>query len=381
MEKLINEANLNPKEFIKKYDLKIIIKFLKLASKHYYTGNSIIDDTSYDFILDYIKSIDPNNKFLLKIGYKIVKNKVKLPFFMGSLNKIKNTDEKILNRWIKNNFDEMYIYSDKLDGISGLLYKNNDEIKLFTRGDGNYGLDVTQIIDNISSFSNLNLPNKIAIRGELVMSRANFQKYHKDYSNARNLVAGIINSSNPNKTILNDINFVAYELIYPWINNQLEQFKILKNINIEIVYNEIIKNLEINNLENILDIRRKKSLFEIDGIVVSVNNLPNRNIENNPSYSFAFKSFNFITVKNTKVLEVKWNISKDGYLKPVLIIEPVIINNVKISNVTAFNAKFVEENKLGKGSIISITRSGDVIPHILKIIKHIISSIYIIYLK
>ena len=72
-------------------------------------------------------------------------------------------------------------------------------------------------------------------------------------------------------------------------------------------------------------------------------------------------------VAEAKVLEVIWNASKDGYLKPKIRIEPLQLGGVTIEYATAFNAKFVEENKLGFGSIVKLVRSGDVIPHILEV--------------
>ena len=69
------------------------------------------------------------------------------------------------------------------------------------------------------------------------------------------------------------------------------------------------------------------------------------------------------------VLEVQWNVSKDGYLKPKVKLEPVFIGGVKIEYATAFNAHFVEQNQIGVGTIVQLIRSGDVIPHILNVIE------------
>ena len=71
----------------------------------------------------------------------------------------------------------------------------------------------------------------------------------------------------------------------------------------------------------------------------------------------------------SKIVDIEWHTSKDGYISPIVIIEPVSIGGVTISRVTAFNAKYVVDNKLGKGAEIEVIRSGDVIPKIEKVIK------------
>ena len=73
-------------------------------------------------------------------------------------------------------------------------------------------------------------------------------------------------------------------------------------------------------------------------------------------------------IVETMVIEVQWSPSKDGYLKPWVRIEPIELNGVTIEYATGFNGSFIEQNKIGIGSVIQIIRSGDVIPHIMKVI-------------
>ena len=122
-------------------------------------------------------------------------------------------------------------------------------------------------------------------------------------------------------------------------------------------------------LGNLLVKRRKESNFEIDGIVVIDSSKPYKNSKKNPKYGFAYKTVLTDQIAEVKVLDVLWDISMDGYLKPRLLVETVRLVGVDINYVTAFNAKFVEDNKLAPGSIIKLVRSGDVIPHILEVIK------------
>jgi len=80
---------------------------------------------------------------------------------------------------------------------------------------------------------------------------------------------------------------------------------------------------------------------------------------------FAFKMVISDQVAEVKVVDIIWTPSKDGYLVPRVQIEPIVLGGVKIEYATGFNAKFIEENNIGVGAVISIVRSGDVIPHIL----------------
>jgi len=109
---------------------------------------------------------------------------------------------------------------------------------------------------------------------------------------------------------------------------------------------------------------REKYRYEIDGIIVTNDKIYPRP-KKNPEYAFAFKMIISDQVAEVKVVDIIWTPSKDGYLVPVVQIEPVVLGGVTIEFSTGFNAKFIEDNKIGVGALISIIRSGDVIPHIL----------------
>ena len=108
--------------------------------------------------------------------------------------------------------------------------------------------------------------------------------------------------------------------------------------------------------------------YEIDGIIVADDNIyPREN--KNPEHAFAFKMVISEQIAEAKVLNVLWDPSKDGYLKPRIQIEPVVLGGAKIEYATAFNAAFVEKHKLGIGALVKLIRSGDVIPHIMDVVE------------
>ena len=362
---LVTEFKNDPNDFIENNNIKILIKLAKYLSNKYYSLEPIVSDEEYDLLIDSIKYREPNNSFLKEIGTDCKKNNiVDLPFYMGSMDKIKNSKD-IIN-W-SNKFSGPYYISDKLDGISALLEidKKNGN-KLYTRGNGLQGNDITTLLKY------LNIPkidaDYVVVRGELIISKEKFKKYSDKMANARNLVCGTVNSKKINKEKMNDIDFVAYEIIEPWLSIK-DQFIALKENNFNTVYNTVFENINIDNLSNLLKERKNNSEYDIDGIIVSYGKPKKRLEEGNPDYAFAFKqTFENQTV-DVIVLDVEWNESKDGYLKPRLILEPTKLSGVTIKHVTAFNAKYISDNNIGPNTIIKLVRSGDVIPHILKVVK------------
>jgi len=372
----IDELSNDPTTFVLNNDYDTIINIIQYTNDKYRNDQPVISDEIYDFLIDTIKDIDPENQVLKLIGAKVSsKNKVKLPYFMGSMDKVKPTDQTVLLKWLSK-YKGPYIYSDKLDGVSGLLYYSQNKLKLYTRGDGHEGTDISNLIKLIPSLSNLNkkkLSDGMAIRGELIMSRNKFEKYSNKMANARNMVSGIVNSKTVDINITSDIDFVAYEMINPWVPNQLDQWKQLDNFGLKVVEYGYI-DVEFDKMSKVLNQRKSDSMYNIDGIIISNNKLNSeRTIDANPEYAFAFKDSTLLETANVEVIGVEWSISKDKYIKPVLKLIPTKLSGVTISNVTANNAKFIVDNKLGPGAIIELIRSGDVIPKIQKIIKPAIS--------
>jgi len=332
------------------------VTIIQKANDAYYNNKPVMTDNEFDIVKEYFEQKFPNNPVLQTIGAPITKNKVSLPYNMPSMDKIK-PDTDALDKWMKK-YTGNYVLSCKLDGVSGMYTTENNTQKLYTRGDGTIGQDITHLLPV------LNLPKheNIVVRGEFIISKTKFEeKYKSRFANPRNLVAGIINSKTIDNKI-NDMDFVAYEVIKPVLcpNDQMKLlekygFNTVRNLQMATLTNELLSQLLIdwrNNYE-----------YEIDGIIVS-NNKKYTRTEKNPEHSFAFKMVISDQVAEAKVVDVIWNASKSGYLKPRVRIEPINIGGVKIEYATGFNGKFIESNKIGIGAVIQLIRSGDVIPYI-----------------
>ena len=320
----------------------------------------LLSDNQYDILEDYLKDKYPKNRAIGKIGAAVERNKVKLPYEMASMDKIK-PDTNALTNW-KAKYKGSYVLSCKLDGVSGMYYTENGERKLYTRGNGKVGQDISHFIPY------LNLPDSdgLVIRGEFIMKKAVFESKYKDqFANARNLIAGTINRLSIND-VIKDIDFVAYEVIMPSLKPSA-QMKYLEENEFICVRNQIHKNINNEELSDLLVKWRNDYDYEIDGVIVTNDKIYARKT-GNPQYSFAFKMVLSDQMAETKVLDVHWKASKDGYLKPRIQIEPIHLGGVKIEYATGFNGAFIESNRIGLGTLVKIIRSGDVIPYIKEVV-------------
>ena len=327
------------------------------------------NDDIYDIVKDYLRKKDPKNPYLKKVGAEITINKEKLPYYLGSLDKIKDNEAEII-KWSKK-YPGNYVISEKLDGISCLLVYDKGDIKMWTRGDGHEGQNISHILPYLHNVNTASMSSwgnqKIAIRGELIISRANWTKMSDVGANARNVVAGVIHSKTINNDILSKIDFVAYDMMFP--RQQLSaSFQTLKDLKFPLVKYIQSDNISLDQLSNTLQNWRKQSTYEIDGIVVYHDEEHKIMSGKNPKYAFAFKTILTHEQAEVVVEDVEWNVSKHRYLKPLVKFNEVSLAGVKIKQATGFNAAYIEKNKIGPGSHIIIVRSGDVIPHILNVL-------------
>jgi DNA ligase (NAD+) len=344
-------------------DLDELTNMIQYASKQYYNHNSsVITDNQFDIIKNFIETKFPANKVTKEIGAEVERNKVVLPYEMASMDKIK-PDTNALSNWCQK-FGKPYVLSCKLDGVSGLYsFEQGSAPKLYTRGNGTVGQDVSHLIP----YLNLPTNKSIVIRGEFIISKQVFlHKYANKFANIRNMVAGIIN----HKTIIdsvNDLEFVAYEVIKPVLKTS-EQLELIKSLNMNcVLYNLETSNLTNEKLSTLLVHWRSNYTYEIDGLIVTSDKIYPRT-KGNPEHAFAFKMVLSDQIAEAIVTDIIWTPSKDGYLKPRVQIEPLNLGGVKIEYATGFNGAFIRDNNVGIGATIELIRSGDVIPHIKSII-------------
>lgn len=351
---------------------KLVDVIVKANDLYYNEPDKVIlTDDQYDIIREYLEDKYPDNPILKTVGAPIVgkKDKVMLPFPMPSMDKIKPST-KALDKWIaKYSKPSSYEVSAKLDGTSGLYTTIHGVGKLYTRGDGLIGKDISHLIPF------LRLPDAkkhtgLVIRGEFVISKENFEKYFKSKGskNARNTVAGLTN------TLVGSadhayVDYVGYEVMQPELTSAKQMEMMEKTLGMITVKHKTVSGLTAEMLSDLLVDWRQNYTYEIDGIIVAHNKIYKERKNKNPEHAFAFKMVLSDQVAEAKVVNILWTPSKDGYLKPRVQIEPIELGGVTIEYATGFNAEFIEKHKLGVGSVVELVRSGDVIPHIQKVIR------------
>lgn len=350
-----------------------IAKVIQYANYQYYnTDKPVFTDNVFDLIKDHLQELDPFNPILKHVGAVVChdERKVKLPYWMGSMDKVKS--EAGVDKWVSK-FQGDVVVSDKLDGISGMFHWKKGEAHLFTRGNGEEGQTITHILPFI-----LNIPDKamfqcydeLTVRGELIINKQDFIKMKDLGANSRNTVSGVLNAKLPNLEIAKRTQFIAYELIVP-NHKPVQQMKLMRGMGFKVVPNSVMKTKDVSNesLSTVLGDRRKKSEFDIDGIIVVHDGVHSRKSGENPKHAFAFKSVSMMDRVEVVVTSVDWKVSKDGLIKPVVVFEPVSLSGAMVGRATGFNAKFIVENHIGVGAKIVVMRSGDVIPHIIQTIE------------
>lgn len=322
--------------------------------------------------------------------------------------------------FLKHSLQVDYYCELKLDGLAiNLRYENGLLVRAATRGDGKVGEDVTQNIRTINTIPlKLHLPKKqellaiglssfeagkvlevfskgvIEIRGEAIMSKAVFAKLNSEYAasgkavlaNTRNAVAGSIRQLDSKITASRKLDFYAYDILLSNEGNKLFSrgeiikerlmadklsallgFKALK-------WNKLVKNLdEVFVFYKDIEKKRETLPFEIDGVVVKVNDLKMWDVlgivGKAPRYMMAYKFS--AEQATTKLLDVIWQVGRTGALTPIAVLEPVSVGGTTVSRSTLHNFDEIRRLDLKIGDTVIIERSGDVIPKVIEVIKNL----------
>ena len=358
----------------------VVTEQVKILNKLYREGNPLITDKEYDTLISTIKSVDPENEIFISGVIESVdevnpERKEKLKFPMFSLDK--ETSLEDIKKWIINKglpLTTDLVITAKYDGIS--ILKNERTGDAWSRGDGVFGETMHEHYKKLKDEGLKQ--NKFTI-GEMIIPKRVFASntFYRDngepFKNARNMIAGLKNSD----TISEDLKY-AKHIRYGFADDDFEQNKSEQLLAISTFFNYVpfeirnVNELNINELNEIFAEWGKE--YDIDGLVLDINDKDirrklGRERNNNPAYARAFKNPDWAEKAKTTILKIEWNISKQGYLKPVAILSPIDLEGVTVSRVTLNNAKFVKDNNLGVGSEVIIIRSGMVIPKIIEVVK------------
>jgi DNA ligase (NAD+) len=351
---------------------------LDTANELYRRGEETgLSDKEYDNLLEQV--IDEDYKS--KVGVKIQIDKVELPRPMGSMEKVKTHEE--LYKWY-NLIGGAVTCTPKFDGIALLVEYGMDGkfVRAMTRGDGVEGQDVTEHFkSNKLSHINSNFRERTLVVGEAIIAKDVFYaKYKDDFKNPRNMVAGLLSRKDTHPAI-KDISFMVFDIE----NNETKDLS--KNYRLSICntnFNKKINKCSVpcvtaseltdDTLAKLDEMRSDYTDYEIDGIIVDIADnetrlsLGKETNSLNPKFARAYKP----AVEESLISPVEsitWTTSKSGKIAPVVQIEPIELDGVTITNVTAYNAKYIIDNGIRVGSAVRVIRSGAVIPKIIEVVS------------
>ena len=342
------------------------------ANKAYRSGSAIISDLEFDSLLEeYQKNVSADEYNTFRNSLHEVKGKVKHPFIMGSLDKLKTEEPKSIIDFIKKYVKTTLNVSAKVDGISCRLhYENGKLISASTRGDGEFGEDITDKAKFVKCIpAKISIEDTIDIRGELVITKSDFMAL-SGFANPRNACAGIMNRKEWNKSDVEKISFVAYTVLGTKYQKS-EQFNLLETEGFLTAWHDEFNRFTYEKdtfVDTLFEIASMTHDYECDGLVICDSTYYNES-KYRPDACCAVK-INQLTA-TTKLIDVTWEgPSKNGLIIPVGLIQPTDLGGSTISRVTLHNLDFIQEKNLKYGSAISIVKSGDIIPKVVALIEN-----------
>lgn len=347
-----------------------IIDTIKKAQEAYYNSVPIMTDAEFDALWDKAKKEYPDADIFKTVGEDHTDGFAKAKHFipMGSQNKA-NTFEDMQKFF--NSVMSPVVAEYKCDGISvELVYKDGKFVQAITRGDGEYGDDIT-----INAAKMKGVPASIksnwtgSVRGEIMLLKKDKEKYFPDAKNCRNMASGIskrLDGSDSDK-----LTVVCYDA-----RSANEQFKTELDVLTFLKENFIVVNASnnvkwdaetamkymedtFNNLDAIP--------FDIDGIVFKqkIIDYDDQNTNVRPYTNIALKPYN--QEKTTKLINIEWSMN-NGTMTPIAIFEPVNIDGATISRANLSNISQMIEMGIEIGKTIIVTRRNMVIPHVERVV-------------
>jgi len=390
-------------------------KLLAYQHAYYVEAKPLVSDREYDRLFDRLKLIEETYPSLCfasspthRVGSDLSSDFPEVTHTIPVLSLDKAYDTALIHSWIdkceaKEDKELSFVLEQKIDGISIVLYyEKGILVRGVTRGNGAVGNDVTNNVRTISSIPlKLSKPIDIAVRGEIYLPKAEFEKINETleepFANPRNLCAGTIRRKKSSETAKVPLNIFVYEGFWP--NNEtpftdhLEILAELKALGFRInptfgVFcnskKEAVERLQKVNLTGIsgsfsdlpkqveVQTKNRSSLdYEIDGLVMKVNELKVREklgyTVHHPRWAIAYKFESPQAESTIKSIDVQ--VGRTGRVTPVARIKAVQIGGSTVKNVTLHNQLHIDELELAIGDSVEVSKRGDVIPAVERVVE------------
>ncbi|MGA7623757.1 MAG: NAD-dependent DNA ligase LigA [Candidatus Acidiferrales bacterium] len=367
-----------------------------------------ISDAEFDRLMNQLKKIEADRPELIttdsptqriggvpREGFQTLRHRTPMISLDNafSFEELANFDRRVRDRTGRREID--YITEHKFDGLSmSLIYEKGTLVRAVTRGDGTTGEDVTPNVRTIRSIplriaagdlKKAGIADSFEVRGEAIMTRKAFESMNeqqdamglKRYANPRNAAAGSVRVLDPNITKSRNLGFFAYYLLVDGRapkKRHSEVLEALTALRFKVSADwELLKGIkQVEDYITRWDSQREKLGFEIDGIVVKVDEIGLQNelgfTSRAPRWALAYKYQAHQEV--TLLREIMVSVGRTGVLTPFAVFEPVQIGGVTVVKSTLHNMDEVARLNVHAGDMVLVERAGEVIPHVLKVVKH-----------
>src|SRR5271170_6675097 len=367
-----------------------------------------ISDAQFDKLMVQLKKLEAENPKLAtpdsptqrvggvaREGFQQIRHKTPMVSLDNafSFDELANFDRRV--RELTGREKVEYVTEHKFDGLSmSLIYEKGALVRAVTRGDGTTGEDVTSNVRTIrtiplwidaAQLKKAAIPQSFEVRGEAIMTRKAFEamneqqdaKGEKRYANPRNAAAGSVRVLDSNITASRRLDFFAYYLLVDGRVPKKRHSEILEALDalrfkVSSDWSLCYGVTEVEAYITKWDAKREKLGYEIDGIVVKVNEVGLQNelgfTSKAPRWAIAYK---YQAHQETTVLkQIEVSVGRTGVLTPFAVFEPVQIGGVTVTRSTLHNMDEVQRLGVHAGDTVLVERAGEVIPHVLKVVKH-----------
>ncbi|RBP44071.1 NAD-dependent DNA ligase LigA [Garciella nitratireducens] len=365
--------------------------------RYYVLDDPEIEDAQYDQMMQELIALEEQYPEFLtedspsqRVGGEALENFVKVRHSVPKLSlanafseeELKEFDQrvaKILQQKVE------YVVEYKFDGLTVVLkYKNGKFIQGATRGDGYIGEDVTSNLKTIRSIPiRLKEPVSLEVRGEVLIPKKEFitlnERREKEgksiFANARNAAAGSIRQLDPKLAASRPLDIYIFNLEFiqdKSFQSHMESMEYLRKIGFKVSNCYLCKNIdEVIDQIHYWREHRQELPFDIDGIVIKVNDLAQRKILGNtsksPRWAIAYKFP--AKEKKTKLLDIEIQVGRTGVLTPTAILEPVQLAGTTVGRASLHNEDYIKEKDIRIGDMVIIRKAGEIIPEVVRVVK------------
>jgi DNA ligase (NAD+) len=376
-----------------------LIDLINYHNNRYYNEDAPeISDFEYDNLMKELIKLEEENPELkrkdspsVRVGGKPLDkfNQVthKIPMLSLS-NAYSDKDLKDFDKRVRDsiNSDVEYVVEFKIDGLSvGLTYSGGVFQKGATRGNGIIGEDITQNLKTVKTIPlTINDKEEIVVRGEVYISKENFENINKIqedqglqlFANPRNLAAGTLRQLDSKLTAKRPLDIFIFNLEYienSKFKTHSESLEYLSKLDFKVSPNyKVYKNIdEVIEHIDYWTTNRSDLPFEIDGMVIKVNDLAQRDsmgyTAKSPRWAIAYKFP--AEQKKTKLIDIIVEVGRTGTITPTAILEPVRLAGTTVSRATLHNEDYIDEKDIRIGDTVLVQKAGDIIPQVVEVIK------------